>query len=321
MPNKLTDNFLLQTGQPLDARYLTGALTAYADVAAANAAVPVALRHVGLKVLIGTTEYWWSGGVANENLVAVSTGGGGGITDGDKGDITVSSGGTSWTIDPQAVTFSKIQNIDGQSLIGRHANGSGEAQKVTVNGGLEFNGVDIRRAALTGVVTAAAGDSTTAIAEGALSIAMTSGLQTALDAKQATLVSGTNIKTINGNSILGSGNLSISAGSIEGTAVLSTGETGGLKFLREDGDGTCSWQLITGGGDALTSSPLSQFAATTSSQLAEVISDETGSGALVFATSPTLVTPALGTPSGGVLTNCTGTASGLTAGTDRKSVV
>ncbi len=35
---------------------------------------------------------------------------------------------------------------------------------------------------------------------------------------------------------------------------------------------------------------------------------------LVFSTSPTLVTPALGTPASGVLTNCTGTASGLTAG-------
>ena len=70
-----------------------------------------------------------------------------------------------------------------------------------------------------------------------------------------------------------------------------------------------------GGGNALTSNPLSQFAPTTSSQLAGVISDETGSGALVFANSPTLINPALGTPSGGVLTNCTGTASGLTAGT------
>ena len=28
----------------------------------------------------------------------------------------------------------------------------------------------------------------------------------------------------------------------EGTAVKSTGESGGTKFLREDGDGTCSWQ-------------------------------------------------------------------------------
>ncbi len=39
---------------------------------------------------------------------------------------------------------------------------------------------------------------------------------------------------------------------------------------------------------------LSVFASTTSSELRGVISDETGTGALVFATSPTLVTPTLG---------------------------
>jgi len=43
----------------------------------------------------------------------------------------------------------------------------------------------------------------------------------------------------------------------------------------------------------------------TSLELKTAISDETGSGALVFGTSPTLVTPALGTPASGVLTNCT----------------
>ena len=51
---------------------------------------------------------------------------------------------------------------------------------------------------------------------------------------------------------------------------------------------------------------LAVHAATTSAQLAGVISDETGSGLLVFATSPTLTTPLLGTPTSGVLTNCTG---------------
>ena len=51
---------------------------------------------------------------------------------------------------------------------------------------------------------------------------------------------------------------------------------------------------------------LAQHAATTSAQLRGVISDETGTGSLVFATSPTLVTPALGTPASGVLTNTTG---------------
>ena len=45
---------------------------------------------------------------------------------------------------------------------------------------------------------------------------------------------------------------------------------------------------------------------TDSAGIAANISDETGSGALVFATSPTFVTPALGTPASGVLTNATG---------------
>lgn len=47
----------------------------------------------------------------------------------------------------------------------------------------------------------------------------------------------------------------------------------------------------------LVASPLSQFAATTSSQLAGVISDETGSGALVFGTAPNIDTIELGNAS------------------------
>jgi len=79
-------------------------------------------------------------------------------------------------------------------------------------------------------------------------------------------------------------------GTPEGTAVLSTGETVG-KVLQADGDDTCSWVALAGGGDALTANPLSQFAATTSLQLKGVLSDETGSGAAVFATSPALSNP------------------------------
>lgn len=54
------------------------------------------------------------------------------------------------------------------------------------------------------------------------------------------------------------------------------------------------WANPAGGGDALTSSGLGQFSATSSAELAGVISDETGSGALVFGTSPTLTTPNIG---------------------------
>jgi hypothetical protein len=46
-----------------------------------------------------------------------------------------------------------------------------------------------------------------------------------------------------------------------------------------------------------------------SANLAGALTDETGTGSAVFANSPTLVTPALGTPASGVVTNLTGTAS------------
>jgi len=49
----------------------------------------------------------------------------------------------------------------------------------------------------------------------------------------------------------------------------------------------------TGGTVAYQGGTLAQFASTTSSQLAGVISDETGSGALVFGTSPTIGTPTI----------------------------
>ena len=59
------------------------------------------------------------------------------------------------------------------------------------------------------------------------------------------------------------------------------------------------------------------FLATPSSaNLASALTDETGTGANVFANSPTLVTPALGTPASGTLTNATGLpVSGITAST------
>ncbi len=54
---------------------------------------------------------------------------------------------------------------------------------------------------------------------------------------------------------------------------------------------TTNATLPSGTVTLATTGNLSQFAATTSVQLAGVISDETGSGALVFGTSPTIATP------------------------------
>ncbi len=63
---------------------------------------------------------------------------------------------------------------------------------------------------------------------------------------------------------------------------------------------------ISTGVSGLGSGVATFLATPTSSNLAAAVTDETGSGALVFATSPTLTTPNLGTPSALTLTNATG---------------
>jgi hypothetical protein len=55
---------------------------------------------------------------------------GGGLTDGDKGDITVGGSGTTMTIDASTVTFAKIQNLNADTLIGRSSPGAGVAQSI-----------------------------------------------------------------------------------------------------------------------------------------------------------------------------------------------
>lgn len=80
------------------------------------------------------------------------------------------------------------------------------------------------------------------------------------------------------------------------TAALLTDES--LNYTHGSG-----WQQKDANGNTKTN-PIGFVM--TSAQLAAIVSDETGTGALVFANSPTLVTPALGTPSAVVLTNATG---------------
>ena len=62
------------------------------------------------------------------------------------------------------------------------------------------------------------------------------------------------------------------------------------------------WTIFNGKGNAVTTNPLSQFAATTSAQLAGVITDETGTGSLVFSNTPTFQTPILGNATATTLT-------------------
>lgn len=56
----------------------------------------------------------------------------GGVPDGDKGDITVSVGGTVWTVDNDVITYAKIQNVSAtDKLLGRSTAGAGDIEEIT----------------------------------------------------------------------------------------------------------------------------------------------------------------------------------------------
>ena len=74
--------------------------------------------------------------------------GGGGnfgiVTDGDKGDITVTSSGSIWTIDNDAVTYAKIQNVTTSSvLLGRATAGAGDIEEIILGSGLTLAGTTL----------------------------------------------------------------------------------------------------------------------------------------------------------------------------------
>lgn len=84
--------------------------------------------------------------------------------------------------------------------------------------------------------------------------------------------------------------------------VVGTGAT-----LGASGSGTITATAVAVGGITGLGTGVATFLATpTSANLATAVTNETGSGLLVFATSPTLTTPILGTPTSATLTNATG---------------
>jgi len=101
---------------------------------------------------------------------------------------------------------------------------------------------------------------------------------TAIGAKQDTLVSGTNIKTINGNSILGSGNLAISAVVNQAFRTFSTSFT----LAASSGD---RWYVMQNGLSSGTESAVqssAEFAMTFTEIRVRTVSTQSATGTLVF---------------------------------------
>lgn len=256
------------------------------------------------------------------------------------GDVTGSGTGSfAATIANSAVTLAKMANMATASFIGRTTASTGVPEVLSATQSTAILNAmigDSGSGGTKGLVPAPAsgdatkylkGDGTWATIAGSGDVV---GPASATDAVPA-LFDGTTGKLLKNSTPTGTGNpvlatsptlvtptigvatatsvnkVAITAPATGSTLTIADGKTltasNTLTFTGTDGS---SVAFGAGGTATYTSNNLSAFAATTSAQLAGVISDETGTGALVFANTPTLVTPVLGTPTSGTLTNCTG---------------
>ena len=67
----------------------------------------------------------------------------GSVSDGDKGDITVSASGATWTIDNDVVTFAKMQDVATAKLLGRATGGTGDIEEITLGTNLSYTGTTL----------------------------------------------------------------------------------------------------------------------------------------------------------------------------------
>jgi hypothetical protein len=93
-----------------------------------------------------------------------------GSTDGNKGDVTLSGGATVWTINSQAVTYPKIQNVTATNrFLGRISAGAGTIEELT--GTQSTTLLDVFTTALKGLAPASGGGTTNFLrADGAWAI-------------------------------------------------------------------------------------------------------------------------------------------------------
>ena len=189
------------------------------------------------------------------------------------GDVTISNAGLT-TIANDAVTFGKMQNVSGYSILGKPTTGSGDVAEIGSSSFMLESSTGFLR------------QSDAAAARSTLGLGI---LATQDTLSVATGGTGQSSYTI-GDILYASGTTELSklAGVATGNVLLSGG-TAAAPFYGKVGLTThVSGTLpVANGGTGVTAA-------------------STGSGGVVLSTSPTLVTPILGTPTSGTLTSCTG---------------
>jgi hypothetical protein len=185
-------------------------------------------------------------------------------------NITITGTWPNQTISAPAPGLGTVTSVGGTGTV----NGISLSGTVTSSGNLTLGGT------LSGVSLTTQVTGTLPVANGGTGVTTSTGTGAVVLSNSPTLVTpalGTPSALV-GTNITGT-----AAGLTAGTVTTNANLTG----------------MVTSVGNAAS---LGSF---TSANLAAALTDETGTGAAVFANSPTLVTPALGTPASGALTNCT----------------
>jgi hypothetical protein len=207
--------------------YLTGGLApagpeswatpiAYTSGISARALPPRTTVVFNGETYVCTTSHTTTGVFDSSKWILVAQKGVGVVTNGDKGDITVSGSGDTWVIDSGVVTFPKMQNIANARLLGRTTAASGVIEELTTGPALSLaagslnvatGGITFTMLSTAGIATAAQWRSNTTslllttdqVWASAAFVALTDAATIAVD-----LSSGINLSvTLGGNRTLG----------------------------------------------------------------------------------------------------------------------